>query len=61
MLLDQVRQFIEEHQLFSLSTDRVLVAVSGGLDSVVLLDVLYRRAGKNIDPNGRPPAALPLV
>ncbi|MGI4822148.1 MAG: ATP-binding protein, partial [Janthinobacterium lividum] len=42
MLLDQVRQFIEEHQLFSLSTDRVLVAVSGGLDSMVLLDVLYR-------------------
>jgi tRNA(Ile)-lysidine synthase len=41
-MLDQVRQFIEEHQLFDLTTDTVLVAVSGGLDSVVLLDVLHR-------------------
>ena len=41
-MLDQVRQFIETHQLFSLENDPVLVTVSGGLDSVVLLDVLHR-------------------
>ena len=41
-MLDQVRQFIETHQLFSIENDPVLVAVSGGLDSVVLLDVLHR-------------------
>ncbi len=41
-MLDQIRHFIETHQLFSLDTDPVLVAVSGGLDSVVLLDVLHR-------------------
>ncbi|MDQ2770075.1 MAG: tRNA lysidine(34) synthetase TilS [Bacteroidota bacterium] len=41
-MLDSVHQFIEEHQLFNLETDAVLVAVSGGLDSVVLLDVLHR-------------------
>ncbi|RZK13257.1 MAG: tRNA(Ile)-lysidine synthetase, partial [Hymenobacter sp.] len=41
-MLDQVRQFIEEHQLFTIPTDTVLVAVSGGLDSIVLLDVLHR-------------------
>ena len=41
-MLDSVRQFIAEHQLFNLETDPVLVAVSGGLDSVVLLDVLHK-------------------
>ncbi|AWM34974.1 tRNA lysidine(34) synthetase TilS [Hymenobacter nivis] len=41
-MLDQVRQFIETYQLFSIANDPVLVAVSGGLDSVVLLDVLHR-------------------
>lgn len=41
-MLDSVRQFIAEHQLFNLETDAILVAVSGGLDSVVLLDVLHR-------------------
>ena len=41
-MLESVRQFIEEHQLFNLETDPILVAVSGGLDSVVLLDVLHR-------------------
>jgi len=41
-MLDQVRQFIEDQNLFSIENDAVLVAVSGGLDSVVLLDVLHR-------------------
>lgn len=41
-MLESVRQFIEEHELFSIENDPILVAVSGGLDSVVLLDVLHR-------------------
>jgi len=41
-MLDQVRQFIVQENLFNLEADTVLVAVSGGLDSVVLLDVLHR-------------------
>ncbi|MBC8083586.1 MAG: tRNA lysidine(34) synthetase TilS [Hymenobacter sp.] len=41
-MLDQVRHYIEEHQLFSLTDDPLLVAVSGGQDSVVLTDVLHR-------------------
>jgi len=41
-MLDQVRQFITTNALFNLETDTVVVAVSGGLDSVVLLDVLHR-------------------
>ncbi len=41
-MLDQVRQFIVQENLFDLEADTVLVAVSGGLDSVVLLDVLHR-------------------
>ncbi|UOQ67261.1 tRNA lysidine(34) synthetase TilS [Hymenobacter volaticus] len=41
-MLDQVRQYIEEHHLFSLTDDPLLVAVSGGQDSVVLADVLHR-------------------
>ena len=41
-MLDKIRQFIQENQLFDPATDTVLVAVSGGLDSVVLLDILQR-------------------
>ncbi|WP_375416627.1 tRNA lysidine(34) synthetase TilS [uncultured Hymenobacter sp.] len=41
-MLDQVRAFIQENQLFDLENDPVLVAVSGGLDSVILLDALHR-------------------
>ena len=41
-MLDAVRHFIEEHALFSIENDPILVAVSGGLDSVVLLDVLHK-------------------
>ncbi len=39
MLIEKVKQTIEEYGLFKRG-DRVLVGVSGGIDSVVLLDVL---------------------
>ncbi|MDO7874203.1 tRNA lysidine(34) synthetase TilS [Hymenobacter sp. ASUV-10] len=41
-MLDVIRRFIQDHDLFSLESDSILVAVSGGLDSVVLLHVLHR-------------------
>ena len=41
-MLAKVRQFIADHQLFALDGAPVLVAVSGGLDSVALLDALHR-------------------
>ena len=41
MLLEKVRHFIEVHALFW-PGERVLVGVSGGVDSVVLLEVLRR-------------------
>ena len=41
-MLEKIRQFIEDQQLFSLTADPLLVAVSGGQDSVVLLDALHR-------------------
>lgn len=41
-MLDEVIAYVEEHALFDPAADTVLVAVSGGLDSVVLLDVLHR-------------------
>ncbi|WP_426490625.1 tRNA lysidine(34) synthetase TilS [Hymenobacter sp. 102] len=40
-MLDRIQAFIQEHTLFS-PTDQLLVAVSGGLDSVVLAEVLHR-------------------
>jgi uncharacterized protein (TIGR00269 family) len=40
-VLEQVRRAIKDHQMFS-PTDRVLVAVSGGKDSLALWDVLMR-------------------
>ncbi|MCS7234252.1 MAG: tRNA lysidine(34) synthetase TilS [Synergistetes bacterium] len=39
MLIDKVKKFIDEHRLFE-KGEKVLVAVSGGIDSVVLLDLL---------------------
>ena len=41
-MLEKIRQFVEDQQLFSLTADPLLVAVSGGQDSVVLLDALHR-------------------
>ena len=41
-MLDQVRNFIAQENLFPSPTEPILVAVSGGLDSVVLLDVLHQ-------------------
>ena len=41
-MLDKVRHFIAQENLFSSPTAPILVAVSGGLDSVVLLDVLHQ-------------------
>ena len=41
-MLDQVRRYIQEHALFSVENDALLVAVSGGQDSVALADVLHR-------------------
>ncbi len=43
MLLERVRTTIDRHRMFD-SGGTVLVAVSGGLDSVVLLDLLSRLA-----------------
>ena len=40
-MTDKVLTFNNQHQLFS-STDRLLVAVSGGIDSVVLCDILHK-------------------
>ena len=40
-MIDKVRSFIYEHALINKS-EKILVALSGGMDSVVLLDVLYK-------------------
>jgi tRNA(Ile)-lysidine synthase len=41
-MLDKVLEYIKRHNLVPASTRRIFVAVSGGVDSVVLLDVLKR-------------------
>lgn len=40
-MLQATAQWIDRHRLFA-PTDRLLLAVSGGMDSVVMLDVLHR-------------------
>ncbi|PMP96734.1 MAG: tRNA(Ile)-lysidine synthetase, partial [Thermodesulfobacterium geofontis] len=40
MFLNMVKRYIEKFQLFQ-KGDRVLLGISGGLDSVTLLETLY--------------------
>ena len=40
-MINKVLAFNDQHQLFT-SSDRVLAAVSGGIDSVVLCDILHQ-------------------
>jgi tRNA(Ile)-lysidine synthase len=40
-MLGRIHTYIKENQLFS-PDDRILVGVSGGVDSIVLLDLLYK-------------------
>lgn len=40
-MLTEFKKFVEENNLFD-ESDRILVGVSGGVDSMVLLDLLYR-------------------
>ena len=42
-MLHELRQFISEKQLFS-PEDKILLTVSGGIDSIVLFD-LFLKAG----------------
>lgn len=46
MLLSQVESFIEENQLLK-ANERILVAVSTGVDSMVLLHILERLQKKS--------------
>ena len=41
-MIHKIKKFIKQNQLFDLKRDKLLLALSGGLDSVVLLDVLYK-------------------
>lgn len=44
-MLEQLQEYIEQHNLFS-REDRILLAVSGGIDSMVMAE-LFQRAGYN--------------
>lgn len=49
-MIEQVKKFIQTNNLITSSVDTVFVGVSGGIDSCVLLDILYRlRSELNID------------
>jgi tRNA(Ile)-lysidine synthase len=41
-MIDKVKQFIIKHNLIPSSVSEVIAAVSGGIDSCVLLDILFR-------------------
>lgn len=45
-MIERFKSFIEEHNLFS-GADRILLAISGGIDSMVMLE-LFLRTGYNI-------------
>lgn len=45
MLLERVKETLDRYTILK-EGDRVLVAVSGGVDSVVLLDILHRLSGE---------------
>jgi len=45
-VIERFKSFIEEHNLFS-GADRILLAISGGIDSMVMLE-LFLRTGYNI-------------
>ncbi|GMA44960.1 hypothetical protein GCM10025853_24170 [Tetragenococcus halophilus subsp. halophilus DSM 20339] len=51
MLLSQVESFIEENQLLK-ANERILVAVSTGVDSMVLLHILERLQKKATSLSG---------
>ena len=44
-LLDEVRKFIKQYQLIN-ARDKILIGLSGGPDSVCLLDALYKLKNK---------------
>jgi len=41
-MIHKIKKFIKQNHLFDLKRDKLLLALSGGLDSVVLLDILYK-------------------
>ena len=41
-MIEKIKQFIDTHNLISAQTKHVFAAVSGGVDSTVLLDILYQ-------------------
>ena len=40
-MLNALKDFIKKHALFNLSSDKILLAVSGGVDSIVMLDLFH--------------------
>ena len=40
-MINKVLAFVEQHALFSLN-DKIVATVSGGIDSVVLCDILHK-------------------
>ena len=44
-MIDKVKQFIVDNELIQ-NNDKILIALSGGPDSVCLLDILYKLKGE---------------